>query len=73
MFTTSITSAERIDGQSDWDPMQNYIGQEVFIIHGSKKAYRGTLHSLSREKCIVAILQGQKWEFRRDEVVRSLK
>ncbi|KAG1843215.1 hypothetical protein C8R48DRAFT_678776 [Suillus tomentosus] len=68
-FTTSITYVARIGGRSDRDPMQSIVGQEVFIIHGPMKSYRGTLHSLSPDTCVVAVVQGSRRVFRREHVV----
>ncbi|KAG2113777.1 uncharacterized protein F5147DRAFT_650196 [Suillus discolor] len=36
-----------------------HIGQEVFVIWGEYKGYRGTLHGIGHEACVVA-LRGQK-------------
>jgi len=52
--------------------MGKYIGQEVFIVHGHMKSYRGTLQSLSETKCVVAVLQGSRHEFKRNEVAVSV-
>ncbi|KAG1734424.1 uncharacterized protein EDB91DRAFT_1084081 [Suillus paluster] len=68
-FTTSITYVARIGGRSDRDPMQSVVGQEVFVIHGPMKSYRGTLHSLSQDTCMVTVIQGSRRVFRREHVV----
>jgi hypothetical protein len=49
--------------------MRHLLGKEVFIIKGPMKSFRGTLHSLSQDTCVVAI-QGRKQEFSRAHVVR---
>ncbi|KAG2336464.1 hypothetical protein BDR05DRAFT_953342 [Suillus weaverae] len=69
-FTTLITYVARIGGRSDRDPMQSIVGQEVFVIRGPMKSYRGTLHSLSQDTCVVAVVQGSRRVFRREYVVR---
>ncbi|KAG1895981.1 uncharacterized protein F5891DRAFT_1193612 [Suillus fuscotomentosus] len=68
-FTTRITYVARIGGKGDRDPMQYCIGKDVIIISGPMKSYRGTLHSLSRDECQVAVVQGSKREFQREHVV----
>jgi hypothetical protein len=50
--------------------MRHLLGKEVFIIQGPMKSFRGTLHSLSQDTCVVAV-QGRKQEFSRAHVVRS--
>ncbi|KAG1763985.1 hypothetical protein EV702DRAFT_1051525 [Suillus placidus] len=65
--TTSITYVARTHGRTDRDPMRHLLGKEVFIIHGPMKSYRGTLQSLSRDRCEVAV-QGRKQEFMRAHV-----
>lgn len=67
-FTTSITHVARISGRADRDPMRHLLGKEVFIIQGPMKSFRGTLHSLSQDTCVVAV-QGRKQEFLRAHVV----
>jgi ribosomal protein L24 len=37
------------------DSFKKDIGQEVFVIGGDRKGYRGTLSSLSLETCTVAV------------------
>lgn len=37
------------------DSFRKEIGQEVFLIGGDQKGYRGTLNSLSLETCAVAV------------------
>ncbi|KAG2088936.1 uncharacterized protein F5147DRAFT_788635 [Suillus discolor] len=68
-FTTRITYVARIGRKGDRDLMQDCIGKDVIIISGPMKSYRGTLHSLSQDKCQVAIVQGSKQEFRRSGVL----
>ncbi|KAG1890413.1 hypothetical protein F4604DRAFT_1914959 [Suillus subluteus] len=44
---------------ADLECFKKDVNQEVFIVGGEYKGYRGTLHSLGIEECIVA-LRGQK-------------
>ncbi|KAG1795915.1 hypothetical protein EV424DRAFT_1547319 [Suillus variegatus] len=67
-FTTSITHVARIGGRADHDPMRHLLGKEVFVIKDPMKSFRGTLHSLSQDTCVVAI-QGRKQELSRAHVV----
>ncbi|KAG2137104.1 uncharacterized protein EDB93DRAFT_1253720 [Suillus bovinus] len=67
--TTSITYVARIGRWSDRDLMQSIVSQEVFVIRGPMKSYRGTLHLLSQDTCVVAVVQNSRRVFRREHVV----
>jgi hypothetical protein len=44
------------------------IGQEVFVIGGKWKGYRGTLHSFTTNNCTVALHGQQRMTFELHEV-----
>jgi transcription elongation factor len=48
-FTTKILNAASLDS------INKVIGQEVFVVRGERKGFRGTLHGIGGEDCIVAI------------------
>ncbi|KAG1758513.1 hypothetical protein EDD22DRAFT_849956 [Suillus occidentalis] len=51
------------------DYFKKDIGQEVFVIRGDRKGYRGTLHSLNAKDCIIAIHGQQRTKFELQDVV----
>ncbi|KAG2103032.1 hypothetical protein BD769DRAFT_1676478 [Suillus cothurnatus] len=68
-ITIPISHATRTSSTAEHDPMRQFIGKQVVVIHGRMKSLRGTLCSLTRDTCQVDLFQGQRQHLPRSYVV----